>query len=199
MNASRVWQRIVGRISAMRIGLAFKLRRRRAGAPLPTMIGTPPSARFAAVPTDPAEHALRSAHQWADVAESYVQRRMRQPGIPERQIGVRRRERNHRRVAFIPSERDGGGITPDGINVDSGVLNPQLYAEEIGPHAAAIWEKARLRDRIDAVIAHEFEESLAGTHEDAEMRAADNALPISDNARRILPAIADWENHGGTD
>jgi hypothetical protein len=91
---------------------------------------------------------------------------MRQLGIPERQIGVRSRERSYRRVAFIPGEGDGGGITPDGTNVDSGVLSPQLNAEVIGPRASAIWEKARLRDRIDAVIAHEFEESLAGIHQD---------------------------------
>lgn len=119
---------------------------------------------------------------------------MRQLRVPERQIGVRRRERNYRRVAIIPSERDGGGITPDGINVDSGVLNPQLNAEEIGPRASAIWEKARSRDRIDAVIAHEHEESITGTHKGAEMCAADTALPISDNARRILRAIADRDN-----
>jgi hypothetical protein len=56
-------------------------------------------------------------------------------GPTERQIGVRRRERNYRRAAFVAGERDDGGITPDGINVDSGVLNPQLNAEEIGPHA----------------------------------------------------------------
>jgi hypothetical protein len=41
----------------------------------------------------------------------------------------------------------GGGITPDGINVDSGVLNQQLNAEEIGP---------RLGDRREG--------SLAGSH-----------------------------------
>ena len=120
------------------------------------MIGAPPSARFPAGPADPAEHAVRSAHEWEDVAEVYVQKRMRQLGVPERQIGVRRRERRYRHAAFVPSEGDGGGITPDGINVDSGVLNPQLSAEEIGPHASAIWRKARLRDRIGAVIAHQF-------------------------------------------
>ncbi len=158
------------------------------------MIGTPPSARFPAIPADRAEHAVRSAHEWADVADNYVQKRMRQLGIPERQIGVRRRERHYRRAAFVPSEGDGGGVTPDGINVDSGVLNPQLNAEEIGPHASAIWQKARLRDRIDAVIAHEYEESIAGTHKGAEIRAADTTLPISDTARRILRAIAERLN-----
>jgi hypothetical protein len=197
MSAPRGWQRIISRIAAAAKGLAVKVRLGRAGEPIPAMIGTPPSARFPAIPADPAVHAARTAHEWADVAETYVQQRMRRLGIPERQIGVRRRERNYRRIAFIPSEGDGGGITPDGINVDSGVLNPQLDAEEIGPRASAIWARARLRDRIDAVIAHEYEESRAGTHEGAEMRAADTALPISDTARRILRARADRENQGG--
>jgi|SRR5271157_4083928 len=196
MSASRGWQRIISRIAAVAKGLGVKLRLWRAGEPIPAMIGTPPSARFPAIPADPAENTVRSAHEWADVAESYVQERMHQLGIPERQIGVRRRERDYMCVAFVPSEGD-GGITPDGINVDSGVLNPQLNAEEIGPRASAIWERARLRDRIDAVIAHEYEESIAGTHEGAEMRAADTALPISDKARHILRAIADRENQGG--
>ncbi len=161
------------------------------------MVGSPPSARFPAIPADPAQHAVWSAHEWADVAETYVQKRMRRLGIPEQQIGVRRRERNYRRAAFVPGERDGGGITPDGINVDSGVLNPELNAEEIGRHAAALWEKARLRDRIDAVIAHEYEESITGTHKGAEIRAPDTALPISDHARRIFRTIADRENQRG--
>ncbi|MFI5457330.1 MAG: hypothetical protein ACHRXM_17940 [Isosphaerales bacterium] len=131
------------------------------------------------------------------MAETYVQKRMRQLGIPERQIGVRRRELKYRRAAFVPGERDGGGMTPDGINVDSGVLNPELNAEQIGPRAAGVWEKGRLRDRIDAVIAHEYEESIAGNHKGAEVRAADTALAISDKARRILHAIAGRENQRG--
>src|SRR5262245_54323036 len=122
MSASRGWQRIISRIAAVAKGVAVKLRPWRVREPMPAMIGTLPSARYPAIPADPAEHAVRSAHEWEDVAETYVQERMRQLGIPGRQIGVRRRERNDRRVAFVPSERDGGGITPDGINVDSGVL-----------------------------------------------------------------------------
>jgi len=197
MSPPRGWQQIIGRIAAAAKGLAVKLRSGRAREPMPAMIGIPPSARYPAIPADPAEHAVRSGHEWADVAETYIQKRMRQLAIPERQIGVRRRELNYRRAAFVPGERDGGGITPDGINVDSGILNPALNAEEIGPHAAAIWAKGRLQDRIDAVIAHEYEESIAGTHEGAELRAADTALPISDQARLILRAIADRENQRG--
>ena len=53
------------------------------------MVGLPPSARgltgrFA----DPALHARAVAREWADVAEAYTQKRMRELGIPERQIGA---------------------------------------------------------------------------------------------------------------
>ena len=96
--------------------------------------------------------------------------------------------------AYCPSHPSSVVVS---YHLRAGVLNPQLNAEEIGPRASAAWEKARLRDRIDAVIAHEYEESIAGTHEGAEMRAADTALPISDKARRILRAIADRANQGG--
>jgi hypothetical protein len=159
------------------------------------MIGTPPSAR-PAIPADPAEHALLKAREWADIAESYSQRRMRELGIPEHQIGVRRRELNYQRTAFLPHEGDGGGVAFDGINVDSGVLNPQLNAQAFGPEASSLWAKARLRDRIDAVIVHEHEEAMGVRHEEAVQRAAETPLPISDQARRILRAIAENEKRG---
>jgi hypothetical protein len=171
--------------------LVARLRRRKPVA----MIGTPPSAR-PAIPDDPAEHAMLKAREWADVAEAYVQRRMRELGIPERQIGVRRRELDYQRVTFLPHEGDGGGVTFDGINVDSGVLNPRLNAAEFGPEASMLWAKGCLRDRIDAVIAHEHEEAKGVTHEVAIQRAADSPLPISDHARRILRAIAENEKRG---
>ena len=61
--------------------------------PPPGMIGTPLSARgLSPIPADPAEHALRLAREWHDVAETYVQRRMRELGIPEDRIGASSRE-----------------------------------------------------------------------------------------------------------
>ena len=50
--------------------------------------------------------------------------------------------------------------------------------------------KARLRDRIDSIIAHEYEESRYGTHADALKAAAKTELPITDEARRICRAMA---------
>ena len=70
--------------------------------------------------------------------------------------------------------------------LDSGVLNPELNAEEIGPAASKLWADSRLRDRIDAVIPHEHLEARGFSHDDAVQRAPETELPISDNARKIL-------------
>jgi hypothetical protein len=77
--------------------------------------------------------------------------------------------------------------------VDSGVLNPLLNAEAIGPEASKLWARSRLRDRIDAVIAHEYEESGGISHDQVVERVAETALPIGESARRILRSIAEGE------
>ncbi len=74
------------------------------------------------------------------------------------------------------------------LTVDSGVFNLELMAN--GPEAGAVWAKSRLRDRIDAVIAHEDAERLTGDHNFAEAMAPDTTLPITDGARQILRAIS---------
>ncbi len=148
----------------------------------PGVTGHSPSTRgLSPISTDPAEHASRVAREWEVVAETYVQERMRELGIPEKRIGVRRRELSYTRAAFIADERDGGGVTPDGINVDSGVPNPELMP-------CASWPKARLRDRIDSIIAHEDAEAQS-SHDDAVQNAPETALPIGEHARRILREI----------
>jgi hypothetical protein len=79
-------------------------------------------------------------------------------------------------------------LTP--INVDSGVLNPNLLGDPVAGGAALTWSMARLRDRIDAVIAHEFEEAIAGTHGAALQNAPNTNLNISNGARQILREMA---------
>jgi hypothetical protein len=71
--------------------------------------------------------------------------------------------------------------------VDSGVLNPELLEGKRGGKA---WAEARLRDRIDAVIVHEYEEERHGTHEEAVKAAPNMDLPVTDGARRILKAMS---------
>jgi hypothetical protein len=79
------------------------------------------------VPADPAEHACQFATAWADRLEAYVQRRMRELGVPEDWIGTVDVEHRIERRAFFPHHSVGGdNIHGRGINLDSGILNPVL-------------------------------------------------------------------------
>jgi len=150
------------------------------------MIGPPPSARGGR-PADPGLHAQQIAQEWADVAESYVQRRNRELGIPEGMNGQPDFAGDGTWRAFDPNTRTGGQNTT-GVVVNSGILNPDLLRGEMG---GRIWPKMRLKDRIDAIIAHEYEELLAeGKHVNALKAAATTKLPISDEARRLNRARA---------
>jgi hypothetical protein len=150
----------------------------------PGMIGPSPSERgLPAVPADPAEHAKRVAREWHDVGESYVRRRMKELGIPEVMIGSSDHERGGDRYAFFSDEIDGGGVAPGGrISVDSGILNPE-------PHPIRAWSDQILRLRIDAIIAHEFEEAIGGTHEYAVENSPETDLPVGGAVRKLLRAI----------
>jgi hypothetical protein len=109
---------------------------------------------------------------------------MEELGIPEHLHGAPDFGGDGERRAFISRGRSGGHITT-GITVNSGVLNPHLLEGK----CSRIWPRARLRDRIDAVIAHEYEEDRIGTHELALKHAPKTELPISDGARRIRRAM----------
>jgi hypothetical protein len=88
--------------------------------------------------------------------------------------------------AFDPDERTGGSVST-GIVIDSGVLNPELLK---GKKGGRVWANETLRNRIDAIIAHEWEEGRHGTHPAALKAAPKTDLPISDEARRICRAMA---------
>ncbi len=135
-------------------------------------------------PTDPADHAEDFAHRYESPLDQYCAVRMQELGIPEHLHGATDFDGDGRWKAFIAHEREGGNIT-DGISVNSGVLNPELLKGK----GSRIWPKARLKDRIDAIIAHEYEEDRLGTHELALKHAMKTELPISDGARRILKAM----------
>jgi hypothetical protein len=154
--------------------------------PPPGMIGLPPSARSGR-PADPGLHAIQIAQEWEDVARGYVRRRNRELGIPEHMNGQPDYAGDGRWIAFDPYEREGGRNTT-GVVVDSGVLNPELLK---GKKGGRIWAKMRLKDRIDAIISHEYEELKAnGNHAEAIRNAAKTRLPISDEARRLNRARA---------
>jgi hypothetical protein len=137
-------------------------------------------------------HAKEVAREWEDVAESYIQERMRQLGIPDHQIGAPDYQRGGVRRVFLADEAIGGSYgTGRRLFVDGGVLNPELNAEVIGSEASKVWAKARLRDRIEAVLVHEHLEAQGIPHDEVVERAADTDLPIGENARRILRRIAE--------
>ena len=137
-------------------------------------------------PQDPADHAKDFAHRWADRLDEYCAIRMEELGIPPHLLGADDLRKDMRWCAFDAEGKEGGNIT-GGITVNSGVLNPDLLNGEKG---GDIGSKARLRDRIDAVIAHEFEESKTADHVAALKAAAKTELPVTDGARRILRAMA---------
>jgi hypothetical protein len=134
----------------------------------------------------PADHAMEFALKWADKLEEYCTIRMQELGIPDEMNGQPDYEGDGRWHAFDPNARTGGGnIT--GVVINSGVLNLDLLK---GRKGARVWPKERLRDRIDAIIAHEFEELRHGSHAAALKAAPKAELPISDRARRICKAMA---------
>ncbi len=137
-------------------------------------------------PSDPAEHAEDFALRWVDRLDEYCAIRMEELGIPQHFQGADDLRKNMRWCAFDAHGREGGNIT-GGITVNSGVLNPELLKGERG---GRIWSKARLRDRIDAIIAHEYEESKSVDHAAALNAAAQTELPVTRGARRILQAMA---------
>jgi hypothetical protein len=149
------------------------------------MTGTPPSQR-PAIPEDPADHAADFAQRYAVPLDLYCAIRMQELGIPRDKQGADDLRPYMKWCAFDPHGRDGGSIT-SGIIVNSGVLNPDLLK---GKKGGRTWPKARLRDRIDATIAHEWAESQHVDHEAALKAAARTELPVSDGAKRILRAMA---------
>jgi hypothetical protein len=139
------------------------------------------------VPVDPGDHAEDFAHRYAEPLDWQAAIRMEELGIPNDRIGSDDLGHGLRGRAFNPYERTGGGFAPGGrVNVDSGVLNPELLTEKYRGKTAKLWRRARLRDRMDAIIAHETSEAEHGTHEAALKAVPHTELPISDRARRIL-------------
>ncbi len=139
---------------------------------------------------DPAAHAKDFAISNADALERLVEQRMRAVGVPEHLIGDTPLG-GGKRSAFHPLAGDGGGVTAGrGINVDSGVLNPNLLGDPAASAVAGTWARARLRDRIDGVIAHEYEEAISSSHGAALQNAPNTRLTISPEARHLLQKMA---------
>jgi hypothetical protein len=155
----------------------------------PAMIGTPPSAR--PMWHDPAAHARDFAERYAQDLDLVVAQRMDKLGIHHSQIGMPDDIAGSAWAAFHPHGMEGGNNSPDGrLIVDSGVLNLDLLRRDYGSEAARLFERSRLRDRLDAIIAHEHEEHRNGMDHEAALRAAPGTnLPITERAREICQAM----------
>jgi hypothetical protein len=137
-------------------------------------------------PPDPADHAEDFSHRYAQEMNYLTGDPMTELGIPTNKIRYRPPGQGH--ATLIPSERTGGGNDPaGGLTVDSGVFNPELLGTLPGNKQ---WAKGRLRDRLDAAIAHENEDARrGGDHVEALNHAPDTELPISRGGRHILRAM----------
>jgi hypothetical protein len=109
-------------------------------------------------------------------------------GIPDDQMGARDPDRNREPHSFCPSERTGGGVSHAGqITLDSGLMNPDLLAVACDEETHEMWRRTRIRDRVQAIIAHELaEHEYGGDHELALIAGPETKLPISHAAKELL-------------
>ena len=156
------------------------------------MIGTPPSRR--PMWHDPAEHARDFSERYAEPINIEVESRMVELGIDPLKIGWRDLGEDHK--AFYPDIAEAGNVSPDGrIVVGAGLFNPELIADIYGEEAGRLFGDSRIEDRLDSIIAHEYEEHRHDmSHVEALKTAPKSELPISDRAREIAEAMKrGWE------
>jgi hypothetical protein len=155
----------------------------------PAMIGTPPSQR--PMWHDPAAHARDFAERYAHDLDLAVAERMTELGIPDDQIGMPDDKRGIQWAAFHPLGREGGYNSPDGrLVVESGLFNFDLLRKDYGEEAAKMFADSDVTSRLDAIIAHEYEECRHwGSHVEALKHAPVTELPITDRARQIATAM----------
>src|SRR6266403_1639786 len=110
-------------------------------------------------PEIPADHAEDFAHRYSSWVDFVVSQRMLDLGIPAERIGASDHEHGIRHAAFHPHFRNAGCVSPDGrITIESGLFNPSLM-DHLGSRVAQAWAEAKLSVRLNAVLAHEFEEA----------------------------------------
>jgi hypothetical protein len=155
----------------------------------PAMIGTPPSQR--PMWHDPAAHARDFAERYAHDLDLAVAERMTELGIPDDQSGMPDDKRGIQWAAFHPLDREGGYNSPDGrLVVESGLFNFDLLRKDYGEEAGKMFADSDVTSRLDAIIAHEYEECRhRGSHVEALKHAPVTELPITDRARQIATAM----------
>jgi len=131
------------------------------------------------------------ANRYQDSLSRAIRNRMVRVGVPLAMIGVEWWGVDPGPFVRYHPPQLGGNIRvglngKPGINVDPAVFDAN--APRVGKLPS--WRSASLRDRIDAVIAHEYTEALAPQGGDFHIYAVKNAehtnLKISQRARQIL-------------
>jgi hypothetical protein len=180
--------RLLRRIAEAFERTARKLRREKPAA----MIGLAPSARgLKAIPDSVEEHARDFSKRYWVLLEAIARKRMRDVGVPEDRIGMLDPDNDFRIAAFHPEQLAGGGVHPSTgrINLDAGLFKPGILDVAMPAEVSSLHDRSRASVRQDAIIAHEFEEGLRGSHEAAVEHAADTELEIKEEARRLLRAL----------
>jgi hypothetical protein len=140
------------------------------------------------VPQDPAEHAEGFSWRYVDDLEIVAGQAMLEMGLRNDQMGARDHERGSRIHSFFPQDAQGGTVSHAGqVTLDSGLMNPELLSENYDEDTRRAWQRTRLKDRAQAIIAHELSEhEYGGDHELALIAAPETTLPISHAARELL-------------
>jgi len=142
-------------------------------------------------PPDPADHAEDFSRRYAVELDIAAGETLVDLGIDPNRLAALDPE-DLQRKTFLPGERTVGSLGPGGtITLDSGVMNPDAMDAPYGKEAGDYWRKLRLRDRMQAAGAHEYEEHEGGTHEQALRRGPDTLLPVSAEAREMLRKMRD--------
>jgi hypothetical protein len=73
------------------------------------------------------------------------------------------------------------------VTLDSGLMNPDLLKDGYDEEAQRAWQRTRISDRAQAIIAHELaEHEYGGDHELALIAGPETKLPISYEAKELL-------------
>lgn len=148
-----------------------------------------------ATSTQPPADVVDFANRYYQALNLLIANRMRQVGVPDEMIGFQYPGIDGGAFVRYPTSQIGGNMNPHlfpgrkpGINIDYGVLDADHPAMASVPS----WRSASWRERIDAVIAHEYTEALASpmtgldVHLQAVKFAPDTPLHITPGARQIL-------------
>ena len=137
-------------------------------------------------PTDAADHAEDFSRRYSEDLDIVAGQTMMDLGIPDDKMGARDHTRRSEIHSFFPGDREGGTVSHVGqITLDSGLMNPGLLAD-YDEETRKIWQRTRVRDRAQAIIAHELAEHDFGDHELALIAGPETRLPISHAARELL-------------